>query len=58
MAWIVTAILLSSHLVHLGVCYRTEISLNGDNWIIKDGLGKLNQSVKAHVPGQVHLDLM
>jgi len=45
-------------LLKLVAAQTSEISLNGDNWLLKDSLGKLNESVTATVPGQVHLDLM
>jgi len=56
--WPFLAICAVSVVVVAASAYTSEISLNGDNWTIKDSLGKLNQSVKATVPGQVHLDLM
>ena len=52
------AVLLVPLLLELVASQTSEISLNGDNWLLKESLGKLNQSVTATVPGQVHLDLM
>ena len=51
-------LLLISLLGQHSVFGNGEMPLNGDNWQIKDSLGLLNSSVKARVPGQVHLDLM
>ena len=55
MIWVV---LLFLFLNGLASSEPVEKSLNGDDWVITDSLGKLQKPVTARVPGQVHLDLM
>ena len=50
-------LLLQLVLLHRAVGDQVEISLNGDSWFLSDTDGRV-KTIKAQVPGVVHLDLM
>ena len=50
-------LLLRLFLLHIAVGDQVEISLNGDSWSLSDTEGRV-KTIKAQVPGSVHLDLM